>query len=341
MEKITRRQFFVSSLETMSAAGIYTLSSGCCATDKQCERMSEVRCKAKTSACRVRTPTITSSWTRVVEYSRNHLNDFCLFQDNDGIWHCIGIMGTGTWESEQSLFHCSSKNLFGPYKKHEPLLTDNPVAVKGSTDNIRPQKHAPFVIEKDGMYYMFYRRPWGTTLCLKSANPFEWSGLGDVVFERNDARDICIIKIADTYFMYYCQYEKIDGQGRACIMLRCSKDLQRWGRQEIVYIDTMQTCDHSYLESPYVVRRPGGYYLFIRHRKLDEKTTTVVLYSKKPDSFPTGKRPWFHELHHVHAPEIVQFEGSYYIARVSGARHANKDIPLVGGWVDIAKLRFL
>ena len=108
-----------------------------------------------------------------------------------------------------------------------------------------------------------------------------------------------------------------------------------------VYIDTMQTCTHSYLESPYVVARPEGYYLFIRHRKLDENTTTVILHSDQPDNFPTDKRLWFHELHEVHAPEIIQFKGNYYIARVSGAQHANKKIPLVGGWVDIARLEFL
>ena len=338
---MTRRDFVLKSLSTIFVAGFPALGSGCCTTDKRCSRTANLCPMSKASDSLIKTPTITSSWTRVVEYPENHLNDFCLFQDNNGIWHCMGIMGTGTWESEQSLFHCSSKNLFGPYEKHPPLLTENPVAAGDSTANIRPQKHAPFVIEKNGIYYMFYRRPWGTTLCVKSTNPFKWTGLGDVVFERNDARDICIIKVEDTYLMYYCQYEKIDGEGRACIMLRRSKDLRKWGRQKVVYVDTMQTCDHSYLESPYVVPRTEGYYLFIRHRKLDEKTTTVVLFSKQPDSFPTGKHPWFQKLNHVHAPEIVQLKGSYYIARVSGAQHANKDVPLVGGWVDIAKLEFL
>ncbi|MHC4603549.1 MAG: glycoside hydrolase family protein [Planctomycetota bacterium] len=340
MKKITRREFVLNSLATVSAAGISTLNPGCCKKDKRCIQTAK-GCSRSKSDSPTKTPTITSSWTRIIEYPQNHLNDFCIFQDNDGIWHCIGIMGTGTWESEQSLFHCSSKNLFGPYGKHPPLLTENPVATKDSTTNTRPQKHAPFVIEKDGIYYMFYHRPWGTTLCIKTKNPFKMSGLGDVVFEKNDARDICIIKIKDTYLMYYCQYEKINGQGRACIMLRRSKNLDKWSQQEIVYIDTMQTCTHSYLESPYVVARPEGYYLFIRHRKLDEKTTTVILHSDQPDNFPTDKRPWFHELHQVHAPEIVQFKGNYYIARVSGAQHANKKIPLVGGWVDIARLEFL
>jgi len=42
----------------------------------------------------------------------------------------------------------------------------------------------------------------------------------------------------------------------------------------------------------------------------------------------------------VHAPEIVEVDGRFYIARVSGARHANPFAPLAGGWVEIAELVF-
>ena len=50
----------------------------------------------------------------------------------------------------------------------------------------------------------------------------------------------------------------------------------------------------------------------------------MVLFSKRPDLFPSGKRAWFCELHDVHAPEIVTAHGKYYVARISGAAHANR-----------------
>ena len=120
---------------------------------------------------------ICEPWQRIVEYPDNHLNDFCLFQDLDERWHAIGIMGTGTWESEVSLFHSSSSDLFSRFENHEPILVQNP------PDGLRPQKHAPFVVIRDGEYHMFYRRPWGTIMKLVTSDPYCWDGIGEVVFE--------------------------------------------------------------------------------------------------------------------------------------------------------------
>jgi hypothetical protein len=64
----------------------------------------------------------------------------------------------------------------------------------------------------------------------------------------------------------------------------------------------------------------------------------VVLFSQRPDLFPSGRRAWFAELANVHAPEIVQHEGRYYLARVSGAPHTGFEEP--SGWVELAELKF-
>ena len=168
-----------------------------------------------------------SPWTRLIEYSENHLNDFCLFRGLDDRWHCIGIMGTGTWASETSLFHCSSPDLYGPYEYHPPLLSD---LAQGATSNVAPQKHAPFVVIKDSTYYMFFRRPPGTNLLVNSPDTFHWSKEPVVVFEENDARDACIQKWDGIYYWYYCEWRIADGKGRSCIMLRRSADLERWNK---------------------------------------------------------------------------------------------------------------
>ena len=73
---------------------------------------------------------------------------------------------------------------------------------------------------------------------------------------------------------------------------------------------------------------------------LDKKTTTVVLFSETREEFPSGIQTWFHELDFIHAPEIVKHDGKYYIVRVSGPNHANKNAPEKGGWLEVAEFEF-
>jgi hypothetical protein len=279
-------------------------------------------------------PVIRGPWFRIADYPENHLNDFCLFKDQEGRWHVFGIMGTGTWDSEQSLFHCSGPNLHTRFTIHDPILTATPA------HGLPPQKHAPFVVWHEGLYHLFYRRPPGTTIVARSKRLDQWPDLGEEVFAEMDARDVHILRIGDMFHMYYCQAAKIDYDTQSCILMRQSDDLHYWTVPVVVHYDTDNPTHHSYLESPCVVQRPEGFYLFVRHRRLDEKTTTVVLFSTRPDRFPSGKRSWFCELNDVHAPEIAMDNGKYYIARVSGPPHANKNAPDKGGWIEVAELVF-
>ena len=292
-------------------------------------------CSDPKSKSKHRTPEITSEWKRIVYYPDNHLNDFCIFKDKEGIWHAMGIMGSGSALSEVSLFHSTSTNLLSHFENHNPILTELP---KDST--LSPRKHAPHVIWHDGYYYLFYRRPGGTIVMTKSKDPNKWDSLGTEVFTENDARDICVVKFDSIFYMYYCQFINYEGINRSAILLRKSADLETWGEAIITYVDLGYEDDHSKLESPYVVKEDEGYYMFLRHRHLDEKTTTVVLFSENGESFPSGIKTWFHEMDSIHAPEIVKHNGKYYILRVSGPKHANKNAPEKGGWLEIAEFKF-
>jgi hypothetical protein len=251
------------------------------------------------------------------------------------MWHAIGIVGTGSWRSEQSLFHCVGRDLHSRFEWQEPILSDRPASP------LAPQKHAPYVVYHAGQYHLFYRRPPGTILCVSSPHPNRWIGLGDKVFAESDARDICVIRVGDVFYMYYCQLAEIDGIHRSCILLRRSQDLVEWQTAEVVHVDTARPAEHSYLESPFVIHRPEGFYLFVRHREYRKaEVVTVVLFSDQPDRFPSGNRQWFSELIGLHAPEIVTDGGKYYIFRVSGAPHASRAAPDKGGWIDVAELKF-
>lgn len=281
-------------------------------------------------------PRIESSWTRIITYPDNHLNDFCLFKAPGGRWHCIGIIGTGTWDSETSFFHCSSDNLFGPYEKHDVLLTE---LDQGPTTNSAPQKHAPFIVVQNDMFYMFFRRPGGTNLLLKSTDCFHWPKVPTVVFEENDARDTCIQKFAGVFHWYYCQWRQINGKGRSCIRLRRSRDLENWSSSIDVHVDESREVGHSHLESPFVVCAANKYWLFVRDRSLDERCVTTVFRSDSPVCFRSGVRTWDGELEGIHAPELVEDAGNWHIARVSGPPGLPA-APKHGGWIEIARISF-
>ncbi|HOJ38879.1 MAG TPA: hypothetical protein PKX93_02435 [bacterium] len=280
-------------------------------------------------------PSLSGPWVRLISYPDHHLNDFCLFQDKEGLWHALGIMGEGTWESEQSFFHATGHHLLAPFQRQPPVLMVRP------TGNVSPQKHAPFVVYYKNHYYLFYRRPPGTILRTVSKTPWSWPEPGEVVFEEVDARDVCITQPMDMFFLYYCQAVIVARKSHSGILLRRSTNLIDWSEPSVVHLDTAEVASHSYLESPSVLAGPDGYYLFVRHRLLDRQPATVVLFSEKPDSFPCGRQAWFHLLPDVHAPETVTWQGKHFLARVSGPVHANPRAPARGGWVEIAPLSFL
>ncbi len=302
----------------------------------------ETELQGKTAAkVHRRTPTIVSGWFRIVVYPRHHLNDFCLFRDHRGRYHAIGILGTGTWSSERTLFHSTGASLDKRFTNHEPLFNGMPqwIGTPRSTNNA-PQKHAPFVVHHEGIYHMFYRRPNGTNLHVETRDPMKWPNRVRLAFEAQDARDSCVVRIDGTFHHYSCQAMQVDGIRRSCVAVRESADLRSWSAAEPAHVDTSAVHKHSHLESPFVVVRPEGNYLFVRHRLFNDPMLTTVYFSQNAKRFPSGKNAWFAELKGIHAPEIIECNNRYYIARVSGAPHANPKAPDTGGWIDVAELQF-
>ncbi len=287
-------------------------------------------------------PTIVSDWLRIVEYPENHLNDFCLFRDQSGLWHAIGIMGTGEAPSEVRFFHSTGESLRRRFTNREPLFEGLPAWIgERRSSNLSPRKHAPFVVYHDSEYHMFYRRPNGTNLHVRTRDPLRWPNRVELAFEEQDARDSCLLRVDEVFYHYSCQAMKIDGTWRSCVAVRTSRDLREWSVAEPAHVDTSHVTEHSRMESPFVVQRPEGYYLFVRNRMFDYPSLTTIYFSQTPQRFPSGNKAWFAELENVHAPEIVEEAERYFIARVSGPRHANRQAPgQGGGWIEVAELAF-
>jgi hypothetical protein len=282
-------------------------------------------------------PVVASGWTRVVEYPANHLNDFCLFRGVDERWHAIGIMGTGTWASETSLFHCSSPDLLGQYAIHEPLFV---YLEQGPTTNAAPQKHAPFVVVADGLHHIYIRRPWGTNLHLVSPDVFHWPATPEVVFEERDARDACVQRFGGVWHWYYVQRRQVAGCERSCVMLRTSADLRTWSSGRPALVDESREVKHCKLESPFVIEHAGRYWLFVRDRHREDPShpaPVAVFVSSEPDHFATFAT----EFPDMQAPELLEHDGRWYVVRVSGVSHAcvhtDRD---QRGWLEIAEIAF-
>lgn len=287
-------------------------------------------------------PVLDGPWRSIVEYPGHWLNDFAIFRARDDRWHAIGIMAAGNGSSTLSFFHSSGPDLHSRFENHPPLLTAVPPG------GLAPQKHAPCILYRGDTLHMFYRRPGGTIMHLRAKNPFEWDGLGDEVFTVNDARDVCIVPEGDRYLMYYTQYARVDGFMRSCILARTSTDLETWSEAITVMTDLGTESDHSFLESPMVIRGPGGWYLFIANRRLgrfdggpeksNPATVTTVSFSKNPLKFGDGEPQWFHEIPNAHAVEIIEAEGRMWMVRIGSV--GNPRPPGVRGWLDIAPLRW-
>jgi hypothetical protein len=279
-----------------------------------------------------------SAWTRIVDYPHNHLNDFCIFRGLDNRWHAIGIMGTGTWESEVELFHCSCGTLQGRYDIHPPILKD---VKQGNTVNVRPGVHCPFVVVHEGVYHLYFRRPWGTNLHVTSTDTFVWTLEPELVFEERDARDACIPRFDGVWHWYYVQrYTAADGVDHSAVMVRTSRDLKVWSDAKPAYVDYRHVVKHSRLESPAICRKGDTFWLLVRDRKRETPQTpapTVVYASKDPCFFDSTRDP-LAIFADMHAPEIVEHEGRHYVVRVSGVTHASLSGVNDHGWLEVAEL---
>jgi beta-fructofuranosidase len=285
-------------------------------------------------------PRIKSSWRPLVTLPDRHVNDFCLFRDREGWWHAIGIQGDGTWEGEVSLFHCAGPSLDAPLEERPPLFEPMPQMTGRAPASTRPQKHAPFVVESEGRYHLFYRRPRGAILKVTTTDPFAWPDEAELVFEEADARDVCLVRDRRGWLMYYCQSVEVEGAARSAVLMRESTNLRTWSRPHVALHETSHRAEHSLLESPFVVRRPEGFYCLARARWITDRCTTVVYFGRAPGRFASGDNAWFAELPDVHAAEAVEVDGGYCIARASAYAEAGTSNPPFPGVIEVAELSF-
>lgn len=238
----------------------------------------------------------------------NYINDHSLIKAADGKWHLFGITSFTCKPCDERYFaHGVGESL------DCEMTEDKPVINKGTL------AWAPGVIEKDGYYYMFYG-PSPTSLAV-SPDMHEWFGTN--IFMKNEPimgahRDHFVLKLADdSYLMYVVGIH----ERRGAVSCFSSSDLQTWSFEGFALMsgeNAPLTPAWGAMESPFVVKKDDKYYLFVTYTdcKKQNYCNTMVFCSEDPKNFGVydgefGKKPI--TVLNVHAPEIIEENGRYYI----------------------------
>lgn len=296
-------------------------------------------------------PTIVGKWWSVAdnpdlgEYTSEKQQpvDFGIWQAADGtwqIWSCIRSTKCPGEFTQRLLHGWEGKSLFdtdwepqGVKWMAEPSL--------GETEG---GMQAPFVHKEFGVYYLFYG-DWRRICLAKSLDGKNFervlgsNGQPGLFTEHaaepafnNTARDPMVIKRGNTYYCYYTSHtvkEEKDGFGYC----RTSLNLRDWSESVVVsHTPPFPGNSPRYSdECPQVVYLPeaGLYYLFVTQIYGRDSQTTVYA-SPNPLYFGIDSDAYKVCTLPVAAPEVVHFEGQYYMAALK---------PTLDG-IQIAKLEW-
>ncbi|HEX6240699.1 MAG TPA: family 43 glycosylhydrolase [Polyangiales bacterium] len=254
-----------------------------------------------------------------------YINDHSIVLGPDQRWHLFGITDAEpalSPKDEVEFAHASSAQLTAP------MWTKHDAAMRADESMGEKLLWAPHVIVHDGLYYMFYTAGGdeGSAYQMRLAtSPDLLSWLrdpGPLFVDGFEARDPFVMRVGDRWVMYYTATDDPAG-GHHVVAYRTSADLRSWSERAIAYRDVSMGTGAGPTESPFVVARDEGFYLFIGPR--EDYVSTTVYFSADPLAF---QDPPITQIE-AHAPEVVRdLDGRAYISRAGWGQ----------GGVDLAPL---
>ncbi|MCE7934083.1 MAG: hypothetical protein DYG96_05765 [Chlorobi bacterium CHB2] len=288
---------------------------------------------------------------KVLEIPNRYINDHCLIR-KDSLWHLFyttGHISKKKWYrdgNEAEIGHAVSPDLL-TWRVLPPAFSTGPA---GSFN--AGHVYAPYVIERDGVYFMFYTGTPGSpmegeNLCLATStdlttwvqhpnNPLFRDAAGQTI--RVSERDPHIYyDSAIGYIMYFVARLREDSaKGRAdqefsCVAAATSPDLLNWTDRGPVLVRRTNGYDaftYMHPESPCVIKKDGLYYLFYK-----SGSGMRYVISETPLDF-RDRAEYF--LSTAHAGEIVEWDGRWYLTSCS--RQVND---IAHAWSDRTQGMFL
>ncbi len=270
-------------------------------------------------------PVIEGDWWRICEMpdleelagpdpDRQHIVDHGFIQAENGqwqLWACIRGTAVG-----RLLYHWQGESIEkGPWKPAGIASRADPEY--GEKTEPAESIQAPFFMKTEKNYYCFYNSN-GARL-MKSSNGVDYERFdlqqGNNIMYQESGRDVMLMKEDNLYFSYSTVSTVArDGWKYGFVVLRTSDDLKRWSDYTIVSSGGVAGNGPISAESPFVVKNDDFYYLF---RSSSISAKTYVYRSDTPYNFGVNDDSKLISILPVKAPEIIYFEGQYYISDLS------------------------
>jgi len=293
------------------------LSAGSEAKDKQA---ADVRSLVKT----ILMPKIEGKWWQVSgnpdlgQFTSQNQQpvDFAIWQAADGTWQLWScIRNTKCGGNTRLFYRWGGKNLKNRNWKPMGIAMQADVAVGEHKGGLQ----APHVIKVGEIYYMFYG-DWGR-ICLAKSD--DGKAFTRVLNERgqpdlfagpyNNTRDAMVLVVGKKYYCYYTGHLVEENVGAD--FCRTSRDLRSWSKPIMVASGGRAGGTKYSAECPHVVYKEdtGLYYLF-RTQRYGKDNISSVYASADPLNFGVNDDRYFVGTLAVAAPEIIRYDGKYYIA---------------------------
>lgn len=255
--------------------------------------------------------------------------DFAVWQAADGswqIWSCLRKTTAGGEEGRTRVFHgWEGQHLTDSNWRPLGIVMDADASLGETPGGLQ----APHVVTIEDSYHMFYG-DW-VNIChavSRDGKSFERvvqdNGRTGMFTEGPEVntRDIMLMRHDDTWYGYYTAFTNKQGK----VLVRTTKDFTEWSEPSIVSFGGEAGVGNGSSECPHVVKLgPKDFYLFktqtygrydrekddLRARGVPE---TRIYHSEDPMMFGIDQdKDYLVAQLPVAAPEIVEYEGQYYI----------------------------